>query len=146
MSDQLSIHNLICKYARLVDDGDFDGVGELFSAGKLVFLDDTNPTEVSGSKNITSLYETTTRCYEDGTPKTHHVTSNIELQITGDTALGNSYFTVFQQLPDFPLQAIIAGYYHDEFTKENTEWSFTSRSIKVTLVGDISHHLLISLT
>ena len=146
MSDQLSIHNLIYKYARLVDDGNFDGVGELFSAGKLVFLDDMNETEVSGSENITSLYESTTRRYEDGTPKTHHATSNIELEITGDIAFATSYFTVFQQLPDFPLQVIIAGYYRDEFSKQDTVWSFTRRSIKVTLVGDTSHHLLISLT
>ena len=146
MSDQLSIHNLIYKYARLVDDGNFDGVGELFSAGKLVFLDDTNETEVSGSENITSLYESTTRRYEDGTPKTHHATSNIELEITGDIAFATSYFTVFQQLPDFPLQVIIAGYYRDEFSKQDAVWSFTRRSIKVTLVGDTSRHLLISLT
>ena len=142
----MSIHNLIYKYARLVDDGNFDGVGELFSAGKLVFLDDMNETEVSGSENITSLYESTTRRYEDGTPKTHHATSNIELEITGDIAFATSYFTVFQQLPDFPLQVIIAGYYRDEFSKQDTVWSFTRRSIKVTLVGDTSHHLLISLT
>lgn len=146
MSDQLSIHNLIYKYARLVDDGNFDGVGELFSAGKLVFLDDMNETEVSGSENITSLYESTTRRYEDGTPKTHHATSNIELEITGDIAFATSYFTVFQQLPDFPLQVIIAGYYRDEFSKHGIVWSFTRRSIKVTLVGDTSRHLLISLT
>ena len=142
----MSIHNLIYKYARLVDDGNFDGVGELFSAGKLVFLDDINETEVSGSENITSLYESTTRRYEDGTPKTHHATSNIELEITGDIAFATSYFTVFQQLPDFPLQVIIAGYYRDEFSKQDTVWSFTRRSIKVTLVGDTSRHLLISLT
>jgi hypothetical protein len=105
-----------------------------------------NETEVSGSENITSLYESTTRRYEDGTPKTHHATSNIELEITGDIAFATSYFTVFQQLPDFPLQVIIAGYYRDEFSKQDAVWSFTRRSIKVTLVGDTSRHLLISLT
>ena len=145
MSDQLEINNLIYKYARLIDDGDFEGIGELFSNGKIIFSNGINDTEVSGTVDISSMYANTTRCYEDGTPKTHHATSNIELKINGESAYGTSYYTVFQQLSDFPLQPIIAGAYFDEFCRDENEWFFKVRSIKVSLMGDTSRHLLITL-
>jgi ketosteroid isomerase-like protein len=145
MSDQLEINNLIYKYARLVDEGDFESIGKLFSGGRIVFSDGINDTEVSGAADITSMYENTTRRYRDGTPKTHHATSNIELRINGKSAYGTSYYTVFQQLPDFPLQPIIAGVYFDEFYRNEDEWFFKIRSIKVSLLGDTSRHLLITL-
>ena len=145
MRDQLEISNLIHKYARLVDEGDFGGIGKLFSGGRIIFSDGINDTEVSGAADITSMYENTTRRYGDGTPKTHHVTSNKELRIDGESAYGTSYYTVFQQLPDFPLQPIIAGVYFDEFYRTEDEWFFKVRSIKVSLLGDTSRHLLIIL-
>ena len=65
MSDQITISNLIYKYARLIDLGDFDGIGALFKQGKIVFKDSGQITEISGSKGIKELYEKTTRRYDD---------------------------------------------------------------------------------
>ena len=146
MSDQINISNLIYEYARLIDLGDFDGIGELFERGKIVFRDGEDSTEISGSINIKELYEKTTRRYDDGTPGTHHATTNIALHIDGNYASASSYYTVFQQIDGFPLQAIVAGSYEDTFLFENDEWFFQIREIKVSLVGDISNHLLISLS
>ena len=73
------IRNLIFKYARAIDAGEFNSVGALFSRGKIL-LDPSNPdSAVSGEKAITALYEATTRKYEDGTPPTHPLTSNDEI-------------------------------------------------------------------
>ena len=146
MSDQITISNLIYKYARLIDLGDFDGIGALFKQGKIVFKDSGQITEISGSKGIKELYEKTTRRYDDGTPKTHHSTTNISLDINGNSAFSSSYYTVFQQLDDFPLQPIITGSYEDTFLFEDDEWHFEIREINVSLVGDISQHLLIPLS
>ena len=46
MSDQINISNLIYEYARLIDLGDFDGIGELFERGKIVFRDGEDFTEI----------------------------------------------------------------------------------------------------
>ena len=145
MSDQTAISNLIYEYARLIDLGDFEGIGELFKRGKIVFKDSEQITEISGSKGIKELYEKTTRRYDDGTPKTHHSTTNISLDINGNSA-SSSYYTVFQQLDNFPLQPIITGSYEDIFLYEGDEWHFQTREIKVSLVGDISQHILIPLS
>tara|TARA_B100000214_G_C23605570_1_gene462725 strand:- start:127 stop:567 length:441 start_codon:yes stop_codon:yes gene_type:complete len=146
MSNQIAISNLIYEYARLIDLGDFDGIGELFKRGKIVFKDSEQITEISGSKGIKELYEKTTRRYEDGTPRTHHSTTNITLAIDGISASSSSYYTVFQQLDNLPLQPIITGSYEDAFLFEGDEWHFQIREIKVSLVGDISQHLLIPLS
>tara|TARA_B100001564_G_scaffold327962_1_gene311389 strand:+ start:506 stop:946 length:441 start_codon:yes stop_codon:yes gene_type:complete len=146
MSDQTVISNLIYEYARLIDLGDFEGIGELFKRGKIVFKDSEQITEISGSKGIKELYEKTTRRYDDGTPRTHHATTNITLVIDGNSAFSSSYFTVFQQLDNFPLQPIITGSYEDIFLYEGDEWHFQTREIKVSLVGDISQHILIPLS
>ncbi|MBE1502267.1 hypothetical protein H4696_009367 [Amycolatopsis lexingtonensis] len=54
--------------------------------------------------------------YEDGTPRTKHVTTNVAVEVTGPTAAGSAYFTVLQAVPGFPLQTIAAGHYADRFT------------------------------
>ena len=146
MSDQVAISNLIYEYARLIDLGDFAGIGDLFQRGKIIFKDSEQITEISGSKEIKELYEKTTRRYDDGTPRTHHATTNITLDIDSNFAYTFSYFTVFQQLENLPLQPIIAGSYEDTFRFEDNEWHFQIREIKVSLVGDISQHLLIPLS
>jgi SnoaL-like domain len=65
--------------------------------------------------------------------------------VTVDEAAGiatcDSYYTVFQQVDDFPLQPIIAGRYHDEFkrTDETWRWHFRDYSL-IDLIGDLSRH------
>jgi hypothetical protein len=81
--------------------------------------------------------------YDDGTPRTKHITTNIAVEVdekTG-TATSRSYFTVLQALPDMPLQPIASGRYHDRFRSRDGQWLFTERHVRVDLVGDVSRHL-----
>jgi hypothetical protein len=83
--------------------------------------------------------------YDDGTPRTKHVTTNLVIDADDDaaTATARSYFTVFQQLKGFPLQPVIAGRYHDSFARVDGEWCLTERVILCDLIGDLSHHLTV---
>jgi hypothetical protein len=69
----------------------------------------------------------------------------IEVEETAGTATARSYFTVLQQLDDLPLQAIVAGRYHDAFRRVDGIWRFHVRRMHVDLQGDLSRHLLIEL-
>ncbi|HAY52211.1 MAG TPA: nuclear transport factor 2 family protein [Acidimicrobiaceae bacterium] len=142
MNSSHQIKHLLLEYARRIDNGDFVGIGELFSRGKII-IDDA--THIEGSDNVSSMYTNTTRRYEDGTPRTHHVTTNIEIHIAGSSAESSSYFTVFQGMKDFPLQAIITGQYFDSFYLHDDGWWFKSRKIEIRQIGDVSHHLLIEI-
>ncbi|MBG02358.1 MAG: hypothetical protein CL470_08820 [Acidimicrobiaceae bacterium] len=142
MDSYREIESLILKYALLIDEGDFVGLGNLFSRGKIV----TGETgEFQGSEEVSGMYMSTTRRYDDGTPRTHHVTTNISIKVHGESAESTSYFTVFQGLEDFPLQAIITGKYIDDFTLHEDGWWFSSREMEISQIGDLSRHLLIDL-
>lgn len=146
MDADRQIQNLIFRYAKLIDDGDFDGIGRLFAHGRIIAGDGAGRTEVAGTAAVTAMYETTTRRYpDDGTPHTQHVTSNviIELDSGAERANAHSYFTVLQQVADTDLQPIISGSYNDTFKVIDQTWWFDTREMIVGLVGDLSRHLLI---
>ncbi len=147
MDDARLIENLLHTYAEHIDAGDFDGVADLFTHGRIWGAPDPTPDAVfEGREGVRKMYEMTTRRYaDDGTPKTHHVTSNAIIEVEGDRAGCRSYYTVLQATPELPLQPIITGRYEDTFHRVDGEWWFDTRIMFVRQVGDLSHHLLFSL-
>ncbi|MDT0466447.1 nuclear transport factor 2 family protein [Streptomyces gibsoniae] len=138
-TDSLAVTSLIARYAELVDTGDFAGVGALFADA--VFVGSGAPAE--GREAVERMLRGTVILYEDGTPRTHHATTNIAVTVDekAGTATARSCVTVFQALPDFPLQAIAAGRYSDRFERREGEWRFVERRVRIHLVGDVSRHL-----
>ena len=55
-----------------------------------------------------------------------------------------SVYTVFQQTPELPLQAIASGRYHDTFERVEGIWRFATRDYSMLdYIGDLSQHLLL---
>jgi 3-phenylpropionate/cinnamic acid dioxygenase small subunit len=135
------VENLLYTYAARIDAGDFDGVGELFTYGRVIGAIDSPPFE--GRDGVRAMFEASTRRYDDGTPRTKHVTTNaiIEVDDGAGTASARSYYTVLQQTDELPLQAIIAGRYADTFQQVDGAWWFDTRRMYVDLVGNLKHHL-----
>lgn len=138
-ADTAAVTRLIAEYATLVDTGDFAGVGELFADA--VFIGSGAP--VHGREGVEKMLRDTVILYEDGTPRTHHATTNLAVDIDeqAGTAAARSYVTVFQGLPDFPLQPVAAGRYNDRFERRDGLWRFAERQVRIHLVGDVSRHL-----
>ena len=138
------IANLIYRYAELLDAGDLDGVAGLFAHGRICGVEDGPPQTVfEGAAGVRKMYEMATRIYEDGTPKTRHNTSNVQLDIdeSEGTARSRSYYCVTQATPTLPLQVIVTGHYKDTFHRVDGEWCFDSRIMFVDQLGDVSQHL-----
>ncbi len=137
-----SIENLIARYAELIDAGDLTGLGELFADA---LFGGEGDAVVRGAVPIERLFRGMVRLYEDGTPRTKHVTTNIRIDVDAPagTAVAHSYVTVFQALPDLPLQPIVAGRYRDVFSCTDGAWHFVERRFTTDLVGDVSKHLLV---
>src|SRR5262249_61534549 len=77
-----------------------------------------------------------------GLPAPRHVVTNLVVELEpSDRAQARSTFTVFQARPDFPLQPIICGRYHDTFARVAGAWRFADRLIVPELIGDLSRHL-----
>lgn len=132
-----AIQNLIATYAELIDSGDFEGVGRLLEHARF------GEGKVRGADALKEMFEKSVITYEDGTPRTKHVTTNTILDVDdpAGTATARSYFTVLQALPKLPLQTIVAGRYADRFELVDGNWRFTERQVSIDLLGDVSHHL-----
>ena len=138
------IENLIYAYAEHIDAGDLVAVAELFRHGR---IEAAPGIMIEGTEEVRRLYDSSTRLYENGTPRTRHVTTNVAIEVDDEagTASARAYFTVFQQTDELPLQPIIAGHYHDSFHQVDGRWCFNTRQMFVDLTGDLSHHLLFEL-
>lgn len=148
MNSTHEITNLLYLYAERIDAGDLDGVAELFRHGRIrPGADVPDDACVVGRDAVRRMYGAATRLYEDGTPKTRHVTTNVILEVDDDagTAATRSSYTVFQRTEALPLQPIIVGRYHDTFQRIDGHWWFDTRVILIDLVGDLSQHLLFEL-
>jgi ketosteroid isomerase-like protein len=135
--DRHAITALIHAYAERIDAGDLDGVATLLADA--VWRSASRPDGIRGIEAIRAVYADT--LLYDGVPSTQHVVTNVVVDVTGDVATARSRYTVLQARPEFPLQPIIAGRYHDAFARDVRGWHFTERTILVDLVGDLSHHL-----
>ena len=140
-----AIENLLYTYAEAIDAGDYEAIGALFAHGAIADADGT--PMVIGAQAVTAMYVEGTRKYEDGTPRSHHVTTNPLIEIADDekTAICRSRFTVFQQTDEIPLQPIITGSYTDAFEQVDGKWRFVERRMRPPLYGDLSKHLLMDI-
>jgi 3-phenylpropionate/cinnamic acid dioxygenase small subunit len=134
--------SLLAEYAELIDAGDFEAVGGLFADAAITDADGS--TIAIGADQVATLYRVTTRRFGDGTPKTKHVSSNaiVEESDDGSEATVRSYFVVFQQVDDGPLQPIAAGRYRDRVALVDGRWRFRERRMLPQMFGDVSNHLL----
>ena len=138
------IEHLLYRYAEAIDAGDFDGIGALFRHGRICGEGESGPvTLADGAEAGREFYRALVRLYDDGTPRTRHVTTNavIEVDDATGTATSRSSYTVFQATEALPLQAIITGRYRDTFHRIGGTWCFASRTMVADLTGDLSQHL-----
>ena len=138
-SSYWTIESLIATYAELVDGGDFAAVGLLLADATFT----GGAGSVSGRDAIEKMLRDNVIVYDDGTPRTKHVTTNLAIDVDEEagTAVSRSYFTALQALPDLALQPIVSGRYYDRFERHEGHWRFAERRVQPDLVGDVSRHL-----
>lgn len=145
MGDVRLIERLLFAYADAVDAGDLAGVGAMFTHGRVCGDTPDGPvTLAEGKAAVEAMYRSMVRLYDDGTPRTRHLTTNVVVDVGpgAQTAHARSTYTVFQATDGLALQAIIIGRYRDTFHRVDGAWCFESRTMQVDLTGDLSQHLL----
>jgi SnoaL-like protein len=133
MDSRGEIENLMATYCRLYDSGDLAAYAGLFAHATISGMDTAEQIEAFHRQGV---------YWYDREPKTRHVVTNIEINVDEEagTADGCSYVTVYQALPDFPLQPILIGSYIDTFQRLDGRWHFASRRFEEHLRGDLSRH------
>lgn len=140
--DHRQIERLINLYPYYLDDGRFVDLGELFAHADLYIGADLAAHRDPAA--VTALWERYVRIYPNGTPRTHHLATNVIIDEDGpDRARAHSYILVVQHAGVFPLQPITAGDYLDRFVKSDGVWRFSERRVGNDLFGDMTAHLLI---
>lgn len=135
---QQAIANLVHGLALAVDDADGDRIEALMQQAS--FRLDDYPDVVGGAAYRALIEQG--MLVHDGSPGTHHVISNLSIDIADDhqRATSHCYVTVLQARPDFPLQIVLSGRYADAFVLDEGTWRFDRRDMKVVLRGDTSRH------
>jgi 3-phenylpropionate/cinnamic acid dioxygenase small subunit len=138
-----AITNLIYRYAELMDAGQLDEVAAMFDHARVTL---GGGRVVEGGAAMLEQWRAFVRIHPCGTPRTRHVITNpiLEIDEAAGTASCRSVYTVFQQTPDLPLQAIASGRYHDTFECVGGTWRFATRDYSMLdYIGDLSQHLLL---
>jgi hypothetical protein len=124
---------MIHRYCELFDTGDFDAFARQFADGVWY-------KAAPGADAVRQFIREHVLLY-DGLPQTKHVTTNLVVEVDeAGIATASSYVTVFQALPDFPLQPIFMGRYKDRFERVEGRWCWRERRVIGDLRGDTSHH------
>lgn len=139
-SSRDAIAALLFTYAERIDAGDLPGVAELFADAT---YGSPQGGTYRGSAAVLAVLSEKVILHADGTPRTKHVTTNLVIDVdeAAGTATARTYFTVLQATEHLALQPIVAGRYHDRFTRDADRWRFGERVILVDLVGDLRQHL-----
>jgi len=139
MNSREEILHLINHYTFLIDSGDLDGFASLFEYGE---WGAEGSQLLSGKQQMLDMLNSIIIIYPDGTPRTRHVVSNVDIHVDEDNgvATSQSYITLLQQTDDFPLQVILSGTYCDDFARVDGKWRFARRITKRPFFGDMSAH------
>jgi hypothetical protein len=138
--DHRQIQNLIYRYPYLLDAGRLPEMGELFAHAD-IYIDGSLAIR-SDAGAVADLWARYVKIYPNGTPRTHHIATNLIIEDDGpDVIRAHSYVLVVQNPPGVPLNPITAGDYLDRFVKVGDVWRFSERRVGNDLFGDMAHHL-----
>ncbi len=138
-----AITTLMFRYAECVDTADFDGLSTLFAHGRMRSTSAAESHEGMTGDAIGRFYAATNRVHEDGTLRTRHLSTNVQIDIdeAADSATARSYYVVLQQTNKLPFQPIVGGRYDDRFERIDGAWRFAERCVHVDQLGNVSEHL-----
>lgn len=122
-----AIIHLMNDYAETFDGGAIERFTRLFSVARLHF---EGMADLRGENEVKAFVAERVLLY-DGSPRTNHILSNIDIRRDSDgrTAAASSYVTVMQAMHDFPLQVIGTARYRDRFRLDDDGWRFEERIV-----------------
>ena len=121
LEDLEAIRTLDARYCRVLDDGDWDALVELFTEdGEFIGLD-----RAAGRPALRSFFAG----LADGglTAFWHHVT-NLEIDLDGDTARARSFLWQPCVLDGVPHVA--AGRYEDHLVRQDDRWLYRTKTVR----------------
>jgi 3-phenylpropionate/cinnamic acid dioxygenase small subunit len=117
VADKLEIHELLARYARGVDDKDWDLYRSVFTDDAV--LDYSSAGIPAGSRDeIAAMFEASFVAI----PWTQHYITNVEIDLDGDTARVRAMFYNPMQLPGTDEPSSCGGFYHHDLVRTTDGW------------------------
>nr|WP_166176032.1 nuclear transport factor 2 family protein [Altererythrobacter segetis] len=124
--DHIAIERVIVDYAEKLDARDFDGYAALFAHDGTWQTGQTvrrGPGEIKAM--LVGLFGATPPGYVNGAD--YHLVSNVEVDVDGDHAHARSRHLMMTRDKQGHPTPTLAGWYEDEFVRENGEWKIFHR-------------------
>ena len=130
--DRIAIEELLARYCGHLDNGRFAEMAACFTE------DGTWDTAFGPAKGRAKIEELVRRLSARNQPRPAmlHLTSNVIIEIAGDTATATSSWMVAQNSPRGPLLDC-AGNYIDKLQKVGGQWLFSYRKIDRYIAIDV---------
>ena len=117
LADRLEIHELLARYARGVDDRDWDLYRSVFTDD--AHIDYTSAGAIAGTRDeVTSFLEQGFATI----PWSQHYITNIEVDLDGDAAHVRAMFYNPMQLPGMDEPSFCGGFYHHDLVRTPGGW------------------------
>lgn len=135
--DRAAVVELITTYARAIDDKDAPRVAELFAENCLFRVFQGPKGEARGREGVSGLVD---RLLSTFTATSHHV-SNIQVDLTGpDTARATTYLHAWHRFAEERPDGLLWARYEDELVRQQGEWLFARRTLRVIGEQDFALH------
>ena len=117
LHDKLEIHELLARYARGVDEHDWDLYRSVFTDD--AFIDYSSAGAPAGSRDeiVAFLSEAFTAI-----PWSQHYITNVEIDLEGDAATVRAMFYNPMQLPGMDEPSSCGGYYFHDLVRTPEGW------------------------
>lgn len=120
------IRGLIIEYGRALDHRDFVAYSELFEEEQGTWIGGLG--SATGRDAIFELMDGSIGHAEQPIePTSHHVFSNIQIDVDGDTAAATTKWTFVIQSEAGSPQWFYLGHYDDQFVRKDGQWYFLRR-------------------
>lgn len=134
------VHNLIARYAELVDEGDFEGVGALFARASLTFS--PGGITLRGASEVADFYRRAIQIDAGtGTPGTVHRVYNTIVTPAPGGWQARSRYDVLQRVNDTEVKLVAFGRYFDTFQLAASACCFKTRKVVSEFLGDTERHI-----
>jgi uncharacterized protein (TIGR02246 family) len=122
MSDKDAIRELLARYCFYLDDERFDDMAALFTQ------DGVWETAFGTGTGHDGIVAQARRIANQPRPRRVHLTTNIVIDLDGDTATVQSNWVLCQNTSSGPAIGS-GGAYHDRLVKQDGQWRFRHRRI-----------------
>lgn len=135
-ASEKEIWRTLCAYCEGIDTADFDAVARLWKHGRWPFADEP------GSEPMRRWLDDHVILYDGKTHTKHQLTNTvIDVDDEAGTATFTSYASIWQALPNFPLQALIYATFNGTFERLDGRWWWKTMQMVPDLINDTSWHV-----